>query len=111
MYDTAGPLGVNPREGLPKLRAEWIEDRAEFHKREGDGDEPVLTQMHYAKRGIITEEMAFIAAREGFDPEFVRSEVARGRAIIPANKNHPESEPMIIGRMFKVCILVIIASV
>jgi phosphomethylpyrimidine synthase len=58
--------------------------------------------MHYAKRGEITPEMEFIALREGMDPEFVRSEVARGRAIIPANINHPEIEPMIIGRNFKV---------
>jgi phosphomethylpyrimidine synthase len=60
------------------------------------------TQLHYARNGIITPEMEFIAIREGFDPEFVRSEVARGRAIIPANINHPESEPMIIGRAFHV---------
>jgi phosphomethylpyrimidine synthase len=59
-------------------------------------------QMHYAKSGIITEEMAYCAAREGMEPEFVRSEVARGRAIIPSNKRHTELEPMIIGRMFKV---------
>lgn len=61
-----------------------------------------VTQMHYAKKGIITPEMEFIAIREGLDPEVVRSEVARGRAIIPANINHPESEPMIIGRNFHV---------
>lgn len=61
-----------------------------------------VTQMHYARQGIITPEMEFIAIREGVDPEFVRSEVARGRAIIPANINHPESEPMIIGRNFLV---------
>jgi phosphomethylpyrimidine synthase len=60
------------------------------------------TQMHYARRGIITPEMEFIAIRENVDPEFVRAEVARGRAIIPANVNHPESEPMIIGRNFLV---------
>jgi phosphomethylpyrimidine synthase len=58
--------------------------------------------MHFAKLGIITEEMAFVAAREGVEPEFVRSEVARGRAIICSNKNHLELEPQIIGRMFKV---------
>ncbi len=62
----------------------------------------VVTQMHYARRGIITPEMEFIAIREHVDPEFVRSEVARGRAIIPTNINHPESEPMIIGRNFLV---------
>jgi phosphomethylpyrimidine synthase len=58
--------------------------------------------MHYAKRGMITPEMEFVAIREQLDPEFVRAEVACGRAIIPANINHPESEPMIIGRNFLV---------
>ena len=67
-----------------------------------------VTQMYYAKRGIVTPEMEFIAIRENLGagsaitPEFVRDEVARGRAIIPANINHPESEPMIIGRNFLV---------
>lgn len=61
-----------------------------------------VTQMHYARKGIITPEMEFIAIREQLDPEFVRSEVAKGRAIIPANINHPEAEPMIIGRNFHV---------
>ena len=56
--------------------------------------------MHYARRGEITPEMRFVALREGVDVELVRSEVAAGRAIIPANVNHPESEPMIIGRAF-----------
>src|SRR5919106_1559605 len=59
-----------------------------------------VTQMHYACRGEITPEMEFVAVREGMDPAFVRDEVARGRAIIPANVNHPESEPMIIGSRF-----------
>ena len=95
VYDTSGPVGTSPREGLPKLRKEWIEKRTA-------AEDGTCTQMYYAKQGIITEEMSFIAAREGMDPEFVRSEVARGRAIIPANRNHPESEPMIIGRHFKV---------
>src|SRR5699024_3837906 len=54
------------------------------------------------KRGIVTPEMEFIAIRENMDPEFVRDEVARGRAIIPSNINHPEAEPMIIGRNFHV---------
>jgi phosphomethylpyrimidine synthase len=58
--------------------------------------------MHYARRGEVTPEMEFVALREGVDPELVRAEVARGRAIIPANVNHPESEPMIIGRNFLV---------
>jgi len=61
-----------------------------------------VTQMHYARLGIITPEMEFIAIREQVEAEFVRSEVASGRAIIPANINHPESEPMIIGRNFLV---------
>ncbi|WDL96537.1 phosphomethylpyrimidine synthase ThiC [Alicyclobacillus sp. ALC3] len=61
-----------------------------------------VTQMHYARRGILTSEMKFIAIREGMDAEFVRKEVAEGRAIIPSNINHPESEPMIIGRNFHV---------
>src|SRR5215472_9900255 len=61
-----------------------------------------VTQMHYARRGEITPEMEFIAMREGVTPEHVRDEVARGRAIIPANINHPETEPMIIGRQFLV---------
>ncbi len=61
-----------------------------------------VTQMHYARRGEITPEMEFVALREGFEPSFVRDEVARGRAIIPANINHPESEPMTIGSRFLV---------
>ena len=61
-----------------------------------------VTQMHYARRGIITPEMEYIALREGLPAELVRSEVARGRAIIPANINHPESEPMISGSRFLV---------
>ena len=58
--------------------------------------------MYYARQGIVTPEMEFVAVRENCSPEFVRSEVARGRAIIPVNINHPESEPMIIGRNFLV---------
>ncbi|MBV8695793.1 MAG: phosphomethylpyrimidine synthase ThiC [Ktedonobacteraceae bacterium] len=61
-----------------------------------------VTQLAYARRGTITPEMEFIALREGLQPDFVREEVARGRAIIPANINHPEAEPMIIGRNFLV---------
>ncbi|KAH9627566.1 hypothetical protein KSS87_009566, partial [Heliosperma pusillum] len=67
--------------GLPKLGKVWID------KREKMGY-PRYTQMFYAKQGIITEEMLYCAARENLDPEFVRSEVARGRAIIPSNKKH-----------------------
>src|SRR5205807_6479205 len=61
-----------------------------------------VTQLHYARRGDITPEMEFIALRESLAPETVRDEVARGRAIIPVNVNHPESEPMAIGRNFLV---------
>ncbi|GAA3152342.1 phosphomethylpyrimidine synthase ThiC [Planomonospora alba] len=61
-----------------------------------------VTQLAYARRGVVTREMEFVAVREGVSPEFVRAEVAAGRAIIPANVNHPESEPMIIGRNFLV---------
>ncbi|MBR9990943.1 MAG: phosphomethylpyrimidine synthase ThiC, partial [Gemmatimonadetes bacterium] len=61
-----------------------------------------VSQMHYARRGEVTPEMEFIALREGYDAELIRAEVARGRAIIPANINHLELEPMIIGRAFKV---------
>jgi phosphomethylpyrimidine synthase len=81
--------------GLPRLREPWIARRL------ARGDTNV-TQMHYARRGEITEEMRFIALRENVAPEFVRDEVARGRAIIPANIRHPEMEPMIIGRNFLV---------
>jgi len=93
VYDSSGPQGCDVREGLPKLRASWIAGRAG-----GSG----VSQLHFARRGVVTEEMEFVAIREGLDPEFVRSEVARGRAIIPANINHPELEPMIIGRNFAV---------
>mmetsp|Transcript_29157 Transcript_29157/g.35535 ORF Transcript_29157/g.35535 Transcript_29157/m.35535 type:complete len:634 (+) Transcript_29157:91-1992(+) len=105
VYDTSGPLGWNPREGVRKVRKPWIKSRLGENETAGGSDGksgPMLTQMYYAKKGIITEEMAYVAARENMDPEFVRSEIARGRAIIPSNVNHPELEPMIIGRMFKV---------
>jgi phosphomethylpyrimidine synthase len=65
-------------------------------------DGACVTQLHYARRGDITEEMRFVATREGCTPEHVRDEIARGRAILPANVNHPESEPMVIGRNFLV---------
>ena len=118
LYDTSGTLGVDPRCGLPGIRRDWIAERADVEEIRDAADSlasvpnglrrPVLkgtgpvTQMHYARRGEITAEMEFVAIREGFDPEFVRSEVARGRAIIPANINHPELEPMAIGRNFLV---------
>jgi phosphomethylpyrimidine synthase len=96
VYDTTGPQGIDPREGLPKRRAPWIEERRRTNE---TGN---LSQMHYARQGVITQEMRFCAIRENVEPEFVRAEVACGRAIIPANVNHPELEPMIIGRNFLV---------
>jgi phosphomethylpyrimidine synthase len=123
VYDTSGPYtdpaaAIDVKRGLPHLRAPWVEARR---------SSGLVTQLEFARAGIITKEMAYIAHRENIGraraaedaearladgesfgaalpafvtPEFVRSEVARGRAIIPANINHPESEPMIIGRNF-----------
>ncbi|MCP2164824.1 phosphomethylpyrimidine synthase ThiC [Goodfellowiella coeruleoviolacea] len=99
LYDTSGPYTdtnatIDVHSGLPGLRADWIAAR-----------EPIngaVTQLACAKAGIITPEMRFCAAREGLDPEFVRAEVAIGRAVIPANRRHPETEPMIIGKNFLV---------
>ncbi|WP_339237564.1 phosphomethylpyrimidine synthase ThiC [Bacillus sp. FSL K6-1012] len=121
---------INIQEGLKPLRHKWITGRGDVEKYDGRAVKPEdngykkanpnvsypglkrkplraktgqnVTQMHYAKKGIITPEMEFIAIREHVSPEFVRDEVASGRAIIPANINHPESEPMIIGRNFHV---------
>jgi len=147
---------INIQNGLHALRAKWIEDRQDTEVLDGPSsdfgkqrkNDPELekmrfnllrkprkakpgqnvSQMHYAKKGIITPEMEFIAIRENqrreglseiiqeqhkgenhgakipshITPEFVRDEVAKGRAIIPANINHPETEPMIIGRNFLV---------
>jgi phosphomethylpyrimidine synthase len=99
LYDTSGPYtdsekAIDVHRGLPRLRAPWIRTR-----------EPVrgaATQLAWARAGIVTPEMEFIAAREGVDVSLVRDEVARGRAVIPANRQHPESEPMIIGKKFLV---------
>ena len=154
LYDTSGPWGDPEFEGtaqggLPPLRREWIMARGDVAEYEGRQQKPVITlrkplrasrghpvtQLWYARQGIITPEMEFIAMRENMSsdsersreplprndlrhqhpgnswgsaiperitPEFVRDEVARGRAIIPANINHPELEPMIIGRNFLV---------
>jgi phosphomethylpyrimidine synthase len=155
VYDTSGPYtepgaAIDIRKGLPPLREPWIQQRNDSVVLDGPTSEygrkrlsdPKLaelrfdlkrkprrgrcvTQMHYARRGIVTPEMEFIAVRENqrlidslsfqhggesfgaklpkvVTPEFVRDEVARGRAIIPANINHPETEPMIIGRNFLV---------
>src|SRR5690606_13376143 len=114
----SGPQDIDVREGLPALREPWIRARAvealptrdqalglampPTLRREVVRGRGPITQMHFARRGEITPEMAFVATREGMEPEFVRSEVARGRAIIPANINHPELEPMAIGRAFHV---------
>jgi len=149
-------VSINLRQGLPALREAWIRERGDTEELSGPSSEygrkrqadPALahlrfehirpphraksggnvTQMHYARKGLVTPEMEFIAIRENqrleaiselykvqhpgksygasipklITPEFVRDEVARGRAIIPANINHPESEPMIIGRNFLV---------
>jgi phosphomethylpyrimidine synthase len=95
VYDTFGPRAVDLHRGLPKLRQPWIDQRVA----RGDRN---FSQMHYARQGQITEEMRFVALRESVAAELVRDEVARGRAIIPANRRHPESEPMIIGRNFLV---------
>jgi len=84
-------LGVFPRPNRaknPPMRTEWVKKRA--------GHENV-SQMHYARKGLVTEEMLFVAEREKVAPELVRSEVARGRMIIPANINHTNLEPMGIG--------------
>ena len=130
IYDTSGPYTdsaatLDLRQGLNPLRRQWIMARGGVEEYEGhpvatnglNRAQPfpglkrkvlrgksgqAVTQMHYARQGIVTPEMEFIGIREGIDPEYVREEVARGRAIIPANINHPESEPMIIGRNFLV---------
>ncbi|RKT83807.1 hydroxymethylpyrimidine synthase [Saccharopolyspora antimicrobica] len=95
VYDTSGPYTdenatVDVHSGLHRMRAGWTDGRE--HR----------TQLGWAKSGAITREMEYIAAREGVSPEFVRDEVASGRAVIPANRCHPESEPMIIGKNFLV---------
>src|SRR5438105_2593063 len=93
VYDTSGPEQADVAAGLPKLREPWVRSRI---------GQATVTQLHYARRGEITPEMEFVAVREGLPAEFVRDEVARGRAIIPANVNHLELKPMIIGRNFLV---------
>jgi phosphomethylpyrimidine synthase len=143
VYDTSGPytdpeIKINYANGLLPLRREWLLARGDVQQSTIDNRQSQIplrakpgrnvSQMHYARKGIITPEMEFIAIRESqrnevyrelvgkqhpgesfgaaipreITPEFVRDEVARGRAIIPANINHPESEPMIIGRNFLV---------
>jgi phosphomethylpyrimidine synthase len=114
LYDTSGPhtdpsVAVDAEKGLAPLRSAWIAARGDTEeitrggrrvRRARAGD--AVTQIHYARRGDITSEMEFIAIREGVPVTMVRDEVARGRAIIPANINHPELEPMIIGAKFLV---------
>ncbi|MCY0863991.1 MAG: phosphomethylpyrimidine synthase ThiC [Sulfobacillus sp.] len=128
VYDTSGPYtdpdaSIDLTRGLPPIRRPWILERGDVEESPGmpvpPGDEAlviptlnrwpvraksgrVVTQMHYARQGIVTPEMEFVAIREGFEPEVIRQEVAAGRAIIPSNINHPEAEPMIIGRRFHV---------
>ncbi|MBT3326220.1 MAG: phosphomethylpyrimidine synthase ThiC [Gemmatimonadales bacterium] len=120
VYDTSGPRDLDVRQGLSPLRDDWIRARGELRETgrtrapaeevempEGLARRTLrasasVTQLTYARNREITPEMEFVAIREKMDPEFIRSEVARGRAIIPANINHPEIEPMIIGRNFKV---------
>ena len=126
LYDCSGPytdpdVEIDIEKGLPKLRESWLSERRFKY--------PGETQMSLAKKGVITEEMEYIAIRENqnleeniklkngnfhkgenfgasipqkYTPEFVRDEIASGRAVIPANISHPEIEPMIIGRNFKI---------
>ena len=98
IYDTSGSytdpkIDIDINQGLPRIREKWIKRR---------NNNTNVSQMHYARKNEITEEMEFVAIRENVTPEFVRNEIALGRAIIPANINHPELEPMIIGRNFLV---------
>ena len=134
VYDSSGPYtdpaaSIDIERGLPRLREGWISRRGDVAMHAGRlraRGSAAPTQLAYARAGIITPEMEFVAIRENVGverrrealldegnswgagvpayvtPEFVRSEIARGRAIIPANINHPESEPMIIGRNFLV---------
>ncbi len=97
LYDTSGPYTdpdyhPDPHRGLPRLRSGWIAQRT------GGG----ITQLSRARAGEVTPEMEFVALREGVSVEYVRREIAAGRAVLPVNVNHPESEPMIIGRGFLV---------
>lgn len=99
LYDTSGPYtdpdySPDPYRGLPTLRSGWIAERAAAGG--------TVTQLARARAGEITPEMEFVALREGVSPEYVRDEVAAGRAVLPVNVNHPEAEPMTIGRGFLV---------
>ena len=113
LYDTSGP-GCDPEIGLEPIRQKWIEERGDVESLIGEGpanngrtvlrakNNHRVTQLHYARLGMVTPEMEFVAIREGLDPEIVRIEIAAGRAILPNNVNHPESEPMVIGARFLV---------
>jgi hypothetical protein len=83
------PQGVDPKMGLYKLRREY----------EPEGKCKPYSQMNFAKQGNVTKEMHYCATRENMDPEFLRSELARGRAITYSNKNYPELESRIFGHM------------
>jgi len=110
VYDASGPRGYDVHVGLPELRRDWVLSRGDVAEQPRPGRRSALrampgarpTQLAYARQGVATPEMEFIATREGLPVDFVRSEIARGRAIIPANINHTELEPMIIGRNFLV---------
>lgn len=86
VYDTSGPGGEGP---LPPMREPWITSRRH------------ATQFEWAREGVITPEMEFAAIREGVAADTLRTEIAAGRAILPLNRKHPESEPMVIGRAFR----------
>lgn len=94
LYSTYNENYKREYSSIPKIRAEWIKER----EKKGQSH----TQYRLAKEGIITKEMLYVALRENLQPEFIRNEIAEGRAILPSNKNHPEAEPMIIGREFLV---------
>jgi phosphomethylpyrimidine synthase len=129
LYDTSGPYTdetarIDVAAGLPEVRADWIAGRSAPHDAsvpsspvpgslvqgslvqgasvQGASVQGAATQLAWARAGIVTEEMRFCAVREGVDPESVRAEVAAGRAVIPANRRHPEAEPMVIGKRFAV---------
>ncbi|MFF0817362.1 phosphomethylpyrimidine synthase ThiC [Rhodococcus sp. NPDC003318] len=95
LYDTSGPYTdtnatIDLEAGLPPVRSAWPRPAG------------ATTQLGWARAGVVTDEMRYCAAREGVSPEVVREEVAAGRAVIPANRRHPELEPMVIGKRFAV---------
>jgi len=127
LYDVSGAYtdpSCEPdlKQGLPSIRSAWITGRGDIEEHasgveilsnpgkafKGLERQPLrakngksVTQLTYARQGVITPEMEFVAVRELVEPEFVRDEVAAGRAVIPVNINHPEAEPMVIGRKFR----------